>query len=73
VNQHGKDESKTISAYLKYSGLAFQLAIMVALGLFLGNALDKYFDLMTPVFTIGLILIFFSAYMYKLYQELTKK
>ena len=58
-------------AYLKYSGLAFQLAAVVLAGIFLGRWLDSKFMLEKPWFTMILVMIFFGGFMFKLYKELT--
>jgi F0F1-type ATP synthase assembly protein I len=57
--------------YLKYSGLAFQLAAVVLAGILIGGWLDKQFMLQKPLFTMLLVMIFFGGFMYKLYKELT--
>ena len=67
------DKNGKAYAYLKYSGLAFQLAAVVFLGLWAGTKLDEYFASEQPYFTIFLVLGLFTAYMYKLYIDLIKK
>jgi hypothetical protein len=69
-DQHDK---KNMYAYLKYSGLAFQMAGVVVISLLAGKWLDKKLAFEKPIMTILLVLIFFSAFMYKLYRELNKK
>ena len=69
----GDAQRKNVRAYLKYSGLAFQMAGVVIISLFLGKWTDKFFGLQKPLFTIILVLLFFSAFMYKLYKELSQK
>lgn len=61
---------KQVNQYLKYSGLAFQLAGLVLAGLFGGQWLDKTFHLDKPYFTIGLVVVLFSGFLYKLYLDL---
>lgn len=61
---------KKVHVYLKYSGLGFQLAGLVILGLFVGKWIDSSLNLDKPIFAMLLILIFFSGFMYKLYMEL---
>ena len=60
-------------AYLKYSGLVFQLVGVVVAGLLIGKWLDGLLHLEKPYITMLLILVFFSGYMYKLYIELSRK
>ena len=61
---------KASVSYLKYSGIAFQLAGLIFIAYFVGDKLDKKFNLETPLITLGLVLFVFVLYMYKLYKEL---
>ena len=63
---------KPINEYVKYSGLAFQMAALILLGYWLGTKIDKWFDLSIPVFTIILILLFLSVSFYSLIKSLPK-
>jgi hypothetical protein len=56
--------------YLKYTGLAFQLAALVAVAIFAGQWLDKRFMFEGPYFTVILVFVFFGGFLYKLYLEL---
>jgi hypothetical protein len=67
----GKVKKKSDS-YLKYSGIAFQLAGLMIIGIFLGKKLDAWLQFEKPFMTMALIMIFFTGYMYKLYIDLTK-
>ncbi|MBK8518304.1 MAG: AtpZ/AtpI family protein [Saprospiraceae bacterium] len=67
------EKKQKANAYLRYSGIAFQMAAVVALAIFAGKWLDTKFSLSKPVFTIVLVFLFFSGYMYKLYMELNKE
>lgn len=57
---------------MQYSGLGFQFAAMIAIGIFVGKWLDKKFEMTKPVFVLVLTLVFFVGFMYKLYIELIK-
>ncbi len=63
---------KQIDAYVKYSGLAFQMAALILLGYWLGGKLDKLLGLSFPAFTILLILVFLSLSFYSLIKSLPK-
>ncbi len=63
---------KQIDAYVKYSGLAFQMAALILLGYWLGGKLDKMLGLSFPAFTILLILVFLSLSFYSLIKSLPK-
>jgi hypothetical protein len=71
VNKPSSNKNSKYSAYLKYSGLAFQLAFVVFIGIYAGKYLDGVLGFKKPIATMLLILILFSAYMYKIYKELT--
>jgi hypothetical protein len=62
---------KQTNAYLKYTGLAFQLAGVVFAAIIAGQWLDKKWLLPKPYFTILFVVVFFSAFMYKLYLDLS--
>ena len=55
VNQDNKYEYMRL--YAKYLGLIFQMILIVVLGGFGGKAIDGYFQLKTPIFTIILIVL----------------
>ncbi len=59
--------------YLKYSGLAFQMAGLILLGYWLGSKIDHWLDLSFPAFTIILILLFLSLSFYSLIKSLPKE
>jgi hypothetical protein len=66
------NQKERVRAYLKYSGLAFQLAGVIGLSLWAGLWLDKELAFAKPICTIILVLVSFSAYLYKLYIDLSK-
>lgn len=62
-----------INEYVKYSGLAFQMAGLILLGYWLGSKIDSWLDLSFPAFTIILILLFMSLSFYSLIKSLPKE
>ncbi len=62
-----------INEYVKYSGLAFQMAGLILLGYWLGSKIDSWLDLSFPAFTIILILLFLSLSFYSLIKSLPKE
>lgn len=56
-------------SYLKYSGLAFQLAAVIVLGVFLGRYFEALLQWERPFIQVLLILIFFIGFIYKLYLQ----
>jgi len=61
-----------VNAYLKYSGLAFQLFGTMAAGAFLGRWMDQKLNTEKPYFTILFVAIFFIAAMVWVYVDLQK-
>ena len=61
-----------INEYVKYSGLAFQMAALILLGYWLGSKIDEWLNLSFPAFTIGLILAFLFTSFYSLIKSLPK-
>ncbi|MBK6619737.1 MAG: AtpZ/AtpI family protein [Saprospirales bacterium] len=61
--------------YLRYSGMAFQLAIVLIIGTYLGSRLDGYFQTRRPYFTALLALLSLFAGLYISLKDLlfTKK
>ncbi len=65
------NSSKT-NAYLKYSGLAFQLFGTLAVGALLGKWLDHKFNLNKPWCTVIIEGLLFVALMFWIYFDLNK-
>ncbi len=59
--------------YLRYSGLAFQLIVLILAGAWLGSYLDERMQNQHPYWTAGLSLLGVMAGMYQLYRDLTKE
>lgn len=59
--------TKDLSDYAKYSSLAFQMIVIILIGVFGGMKLDKWLDTRFPVFTVVLS---FVAVMFALYYSL---
>lgn len=64
---------KQINEYVKYSGLAFQMAALILVGYWAGSKIDKWLDLSFPAFTIILILLFLALSFYSLIKSLPKE
>ena len=52
------------NVYLKYSGMAFQMGIIILVGALLGRKLDNYFHSPKPWFTVALSLLAIFAALY---------
>jgi F0F1-type ATP synthase assembly protein I len=59
--------------YLKYSGMAIQLFVLLGVGAWLGQYLDKKLNTPDPYFTILFILLFTAGFFYKLVKDLGRK
>jgi ATP synthase protein I len=68
-----KKEQKVLSNYARYSGLGFQMAIIILAGTFGGIKLDKLIHIKFPVFTVILSLGSVILALYVVLKELTGK
>ena len=58
--------------YLKYSGMALQIAGLCIAAILLGGWLDKYFQNEKKFITAILLILFITGYFYSLYVDLNK-
>jgi F0F1-type ATP synthase assembly protein I len=65
-------EKRPPNPYIRYSGLAMQLLVTIAFGVFLGIQLDQWVGTQTPWFTIGCSLFFIAAALISLIRGLPK-
>ena len=65
--------SKSSNQYLKYSGMAVQLFVLIGVGAWLGQIIDRKLSTPEPYFTIILILLFTGGFFYRLVKELSRK
>jgi hypothetical protein len=65
--------SESSNVYLKYSGLAIQMFLLLAIGAWLGQRVDKWLHTRDPYFTIIFILVFTGAFFYRLVKDLSRK
>jgi F0F1-type ATP synthase assembly protein I len=61
-----KGKKEGTNRFIKYSSLAFEMGIIIFLGAFGGDWLDRRYDNDTPWFTIGLSLFSVIGSMYLL-------
>lgn len=66
------ERQKQINDYVKYSGLAFQMAALIFLGYWVGGKIDDWLEFRIPVFTIILIVTFIILTIYSLIRSLPK-
>ena len=67
-------KKQPLTDYGKYSAMAFQMGITIALGVWGGVKLDEYFGLKKlPAFTISLSLLSVFASVYFVIKDLLKK
>jgi ATP synthase protein I len=67
------DKTKNTRAYLRYSGLAFQLIATILVFVYLGRWIDQSMGNSTPWFTLLLALLAVVGSMYRLIKGLTKQ
>ena len=65
-------KTKNTRAYLKYSGLAFQLVATILIFVYLGHWIDGKMGNETPWFTLLLAIVAVVGSMYRLIKGLSK-
>lgn len=65
------DAGDRLRDYAKYSGMAFQMGIIILVGTFLGKKLDEHFQLERPYLTVLLALLSISAALYLVLKDLS--
>ena len=71
MSEPTSNQTKNTNKYLKYSGMAFQLLVLMLTAAYLGKWIDQKLNLENPWFTLGLILLFFFSWFYRLYKDVT--
>ncbi len=60
---------KRLNTYARYSGMAFQMAVMIGLGIWLGMYLDKRMNNTTPYMTALCAVIFMGLSLYSVIKN----
>ena len=69
-----KDEmQKQVNNYLRYSGIGFQIAATIGVGVFIGYELDKWLQTSQQYFTLGFALVFIPLGLYIGWKEVIGK
>lgn len=71
--EEAKSNVSTARGFMKYSGLAFQLAILITIGVLAGKWLDTKFEMSKPIFTAVCSLFATIGGMYSAIKGLVKK
>jgi F0F1-type ATP synthase assembly protein I len=72
AQEEPSDKNKPVNAYMKYSGLAFQLLASIGIFGWLGYKLDRYLSLGFPAFMLLFGFLAFGAMLYKTYKSLNE-
>ncbi len=73
-NQKKKLQNReNLSNYAKYSGIAFQMILIILAGVFLGIKMDKWFHTNDPVFTAILSVLGVILATYTVIKDLLRK
>lgn len=64
---------KNLNAYVKYSSLAFQMGVIIGLGMFAGLQLDKLISWRFPLFTLVFSLSAVALAIYIAIKDFLKK
>ncbi len=64
--------NKQLINYAKYSSIAFQMVVIILLGVFAGIKLDKFLNLTFPIFTVIFTIISVIISIYYIIKDLIK-
>lgn len=67
-----KEKKNKYNAYIKFSGIAIQMGVIICAGVFGGQWLDKKLEMQTPWFTIALSLLSVAIGLYLVIREVIK-
>ncbi|MBK0404282.1 AtpZ/AtpI family protein [Adhaeribacter sp. BT258] len=67
-----ENTKKSANAFVRYSGMAFQMIAVLLLAAYSGQWLDDHFQNKQPWFTLVLLLIGVTASMYLIIKTVTK-
>jgi F0F1-type ATP synthase assembly protein I len=62
-NKYQKPKKK-FDDFIRYSGLAFEMAAIMGVGVWLGTKIDNWLNLEFPAFTLGLMILSVIAAIY---------
>lgn len=68
-----EDAKKSVNAFMRYSGMAFQMIVVLLLATFSGQWLDEHFKTSQPWFTLVLLLVGVTSSMYLIIKTVTRK
>lgn len=58
---------------MKYSGMAFEMAVYIGVGLLIGTVLDRWLKTSKPYMTLLFAVIFITVYFIRLIKDLSRK
>ena len=67
-----KKKKKSLDNYARYSSIAFQMLVIILIGVFGGIKLDEWLKLSVPVFTIVLSILAVILSIYTVTKDLIK-
>jgi len=68
-----EENKKSANAFMRYSGMAFQMIVVLLLAAYGGQWLDKHYHTSKPWFTLVLLLVGVTASMYLIIKTVTKQ
>ena len=68
-----RSEKKSLNSLARLSGLAVQLVISLLIAAFGGRALDRYFELNIPIFTLILLFLALFGVLYLTIRSVIRK
>lgn len=65
-------KEKPPNAFLRFTSMTIQMAVIILIGVFGGLQLDEHFEMQNPVFTLGLSLLSVGAALYLVIKDISR-
>lgn len=72
-DQEDQHNRRRAQDYMKYSGMAIQMGVIILIGAYAGQRLDAYFQLHKPYLTVAMSLLAIFAALYLTLKDLLQK
>jgi Sec-independent protein secretion pathway component TatC len=68
-----KKQSANGNDLMKYSGMAFEMALYIGVGILIGSVLDRWLKTSRPYLTLLFAVVFITLYFIRLIKDLSRK
>ncbi len=70
--QHKPRKKSSSHIALQYAGLGFELLVLILIATWIGQKLDAKYETSDPYITIGMVLLSFALFFYRLIKQVSR-